>query len=240
MALIIISRCDFTISGLDLCVAGCEIVVSFPKICLIVEVFRFAITIDFGMGGKRMTQKAVASSDGSAIVAVAPMAAGKQVFLGAIITPPTVMQSMTSEDTTNKKRPTAVKKVRLAPVQKQLPREITSTRAENMETTINSRQVMGMVGVGIGMVGRVRRDGWDEHWDDWDGHGDGWDGHGMVGMDMGMVGRVRRDGWDGHGDDWDGSPCRNGPTQRQLCRSCVFIAQGCGRSSLPWVAAQLL
>lgn len=35
MALIIISRCDFTISGLDICVAGCEIVVSFPKICLI-------------------------------------------------------------------------------------------------------------------------------------------------------------------------------------------------------------
>lgn len=60
MALIIISRCDFTISGLDLCVAGCEILISFPKICLIVEVFRFAITIDFGMGVKRMTQKAVA------------------------------------------------------------------------------------------------------------------------------------------------------------------------------------
>lgn len=114
------------------------------------EVFRFAITIDFGIGGKRMTQKAVASSDGSAIVAVAPMAAGKQVFLGAIITPPTVMQSMTSEDTTNKNRPTAVKKVRLAPVQKQLPREITSTRIENMETTINTRQVMGMVGMGMG------------------------------------------------------------------------------------------
>ena len=178
------------------------------------------------MGGKRMTQKAVASSDGSAIVAVSPMAAGKQVFLGAIITPPTVMQSMTSEDTTNKKRPTAVKKVRLAPVQKQLPREITSTRAENMETTINTRQTMGLVGVGMGMVGRIRRDGWDGHWDDWDGHGNGWDGHG--------------DGWDGHENGWDGSPCRNGPTQRQLCRSCVFIAQGCGRSSLPWVAAQLL
>ena len=154
MALIIISRYDFTISGLDLCVAGCEIVVSFPKICLIVEVFRFAITIDFGMGGKRLTQKAVASSDGFAIVAVAPMAAGKQVFPGAIITPPTVMQSMTSEDTTNKKRPTAVKKVRLAPVQKQLPKKITSARAENMDTTINTRQTMGMVGMGdlAGMV----------------------------------------------------------------------------------------
>ena len=146
MALIIISRYDFTISGLDLCVAGCEIVVSFPKICLIVGIFRFGMAAEFGMGWKRMTQKAVASSDGSAIVAVAPMAAGKQVFRSAIITPPTVMQSMTSEDTTNKKRPTAVKKVRLAPVQKQLPRKITTTLAENMETTINTRQVMGMVG----------------------------------------------------------------------------------------------
>ena len=120
----------------------------------------------FGMGGKRLTQKAVASSDGSAIVAVAPMATGKQVFLGAIITPPTVMQSMTSEDTTNKKRPTAVKKVRLAPVQKQLPRKFPSTRTDNMETKTNTRQVMGMGwvviemfemaigmnGVGMGMV----------------------------------------------------------------------------------------
>ncbi len=153
MALIIISRCDFTISGLDLCVAGCEIVVSFPKICLIVERKRIGMAAKFGMGGKRLTQKAVASSDGFAIVAVVPMAAGKQVFRSAIITPPTVMQSMTSEDTTNKKRPTAVKKVRLAPVQKQLPREITSTRAENMDTTINTRQTMGLVGVGMGMVG---------------------------------------------------------------------------------------
>ena len=240
MALIIISRCDFTISGLDLCVAGCEIVVSFPKICLIVERKRIWMAAKFGMGGKRLKQKAVASSDGFAIVAVAPMAAGKQVFLGAIITPPTVMQSMTSEDTTNKKRPTAVKKVRLAPVQKLLPRKFPSTRADNMETTINTRQVMGMVGMGIGMVGRVRRDGWGGHWDgcighgnigrirmdDWRGHWDDWDGHG--------------NGWDGHWDDWDGSPCRNGPTQRQLCRSCVFIAQGCGRSSLPWVAALLI
>lgn len=191
MALIIISRCDFTISGLDLCVAGCEIVVSFPKICLIVELFRFAITIDFGLGVKRMTQKAVASSDGSAIVAVAPMAAGKQVFLDAIITPPTVMQSMTSEDTTNKKRPTAVKKVRLAPAQKQLPREITSTRAENMDTTINTRQTMGLVGVGMGMlVASVRMVGVGIRMVGM--------GMGMVGMGMGMVGRVRRDGWDGH------------------------------------------
>ena len=174
MALIIISRCDFTISGLDLCVAGCEIVVSFPKICLIVERKRIGMAAKFGMGGKRITQKAVASSDGYAILAVAPMAAGKQVFLGAIITPPTVMQSMTSEDTTNKKRPTAVKKVRLSPVQKQLPRKFPSTCADNMETTINTRQVMGMVGVVIGMlVASVRMVGV---------------GIRMVGMGMVMVG----------------------------------------------------
>ena len=60
MALIIISRCDFTISGLDLCVAGCEIVVSFPKICLIMDRKRIGMAAKFGMGGKRMTQKAVA------------------------------------------------------------------------------------------------------------------------------------------------------------------------------------
>lgn len=60
MALFIISRCDFTISGLDLCVAWCEIVVSFPKICLIVGIIRFGITAKFGLGAKRMTQKAVA------------------------------------------------------------------------------------------------------------------------------------------------------------------------------------
>ena len=136
---------------------------------------------NFGMGGKRITQKAVASSDGSAIVAVAPMAAGKQVFLGAIITTPTVMQSMTSEDTTNKKRPKAVKKVRLAPVQKQLPRKITSTRTENMETTINTWQVMGMVGMALGwLVASVGIVGMDI--------GMVGMGVGMVGMGMGMVG----------------------------------------------------
>ena len=96
MALIIISRYDFTISGLDLCVAGCEIVVSFPKICLIVERKRIGMAAKFGMGGKRLTQKDVASSDGSAIVAVAPMAAGKQVFLRAASAITTVMHSMTS------------------------------------------------------------------------------------------------------------------------------------------------
>lgn len=50
MALFIISRYDFTISGLDICVAGCEIVVSFPKICLIVDRKRISMDAKFGLG----------------------------------------------------------------------------------------------------------------------------------------------------------------------------------------------
>ena len=34
--------------------------------------------------------------------------------------------------------------------------------------------------------------------------------------------------------------CCGACQQQQLCRSCAFPAQGCGRSPLPWVAAQLL
>ena len=71
---------------------------------------------------------------------------------------------------------------------------------------------MGMVGMGMGMVGMSM--------------GMVGMGMGMVGMDIGMIGM--------------GVLVGIGPTQRQLCRSCVFIVQGCGRSSLPWVAAQLL
>ena len=44
-------------------------------------------------------QKTLASSDGSALVAMTAMAAGKQVFLRAITIITTVMRSMTSEDT---------------------------------------------------------------------------------------------------------------------------------------------
>lgn len=65
-------------------------------------------------------QKTLASSDGSALVAMTAMAAGKQVFLRAATVTTTVMTSMTSEDTTDKKRPSAVKKVRLSPVKKEI------------------------------------------------------------------------------------------------------------------------
>ena len=44
-------------------------------------------------------QKTLASSDGSALVAMTAMAAGKQVFHRAITVITTVMRSMTSEDT---------------------------------------------------------------------------------------------------------------------------------------------
>ena len=62
----------------------------------------------------------MASSEGSALVAMTASAVGKQVFLRAATVTTTVMTSMTSEDTTDKKRPSAVKKVRLSPVKKQL------------------------------------------------------------------------------------------------------------------------
>ena len=60
------------------------------------------------------------SSEGSALVAMTTSAVGKQVFLRAAIVTTTVMTSMTSEGTTDKKRPTAVKKVRLTPVKKEI------------------------------------------------------------------------------------------------------------------------
>ena len=60
----------------------------------------------------------MASSEGSALVAMTASAVGKQVFLRAATVTTTVMTSMTSEDTTDKKRPSAVKKVRLTPVKK--------------------------------------------------------------------------------------------------------------------------
>lgn len=50
------------------------------------------------------------SSEGSALVAMTASAVGKQVFLRAATVTTTVMTSMTTEDTTDKKRPTAVKK----------------------------------------------------------------------------------------------------------------------------------
>ena len=68
---------------------------------------------------KNKYKKPMASSEGSALVAMTA-SAGKQVFLRAATVTATVMTSMTSEDTTDKKRPSAVKKVRLTPVKKEI------------------------------------------------------------------------------------------------------------------------
>ena len=42
------------------------------------------------------------------------------------------------------------------------------------------------------------------------------------------------------GEGWDGAPMLVGTHPRQLCRSCDYIAQGCGHGPLPWVAAPLI
>ena len=55
-------------------------------------------------------QKTLVSSDGSALVAMTAMAAGKQVFLRAITVITTVMRSMTSEDTKEQKAAVGGKK----------------------------------------------------------------------------------------------------------------------------------
>ena len=55
-------------------------------------------------------QKNLASSDGSALVAMTAMAAGKQVFHRAITVITTVMRSMTSEDTKEQKAAVGGKK----------------------------------------------------------------------------------------------------------------------------------
>ena len=88
-----------------------------------------------------------------------------------------------------------------------------------------------------GVVGRCRRG------DDDAGVGVGWSRRGDDGV-SGVVGRCRCGcdgvgvgvGWSSlRGHKWpSGGTVR---TQRQLCRSCDFPAQGCGRSTLPWVTA---
>ena len=57
-----------------------------------------------------MIQNTLASSDGSALVAMTAMAAGKQVFHRAITVITTVMHSMTSEDTKEQKAAVGGKK----------------------------------------------------------------------------------------------------------------------------------
>ena len=81
---------------------------------------RITMYIDGMAQDNKRYKKPMASSEGSALVAMTASAVGKQVFLRAATVIATVMTSMTSEDTTDKKRPSAVKKVRLTPVKKEI------------------------------------------------------------------------------------------------------------------------
>ena len=108
-----ISWCEMVIASQDVHYASHEMTISHHE-------RRITMYID-GMGqDNKRYKKPMASSEGSALVAMTASAVGKQVFLRAATVTTTVMTSMTSEDTTDKKRPAAVKKVRLTPVKKRL------------------------------------------------------------------------------------------------------------------------
>ena len=108
-----ISWCEMVIASQDIHYASHEMTISHHE-------RRFTMYID-GMGqDNKRYKKPMASSEGSALVAITASAGGKQVFLRAATVTTTVMTSMTSEDTTDKKRPSAVKKVRLTPVKKEI------------------------------------------------------------------------------------------------------------------------
>lgn len=108
-----ISWCEMVIASQDIHYASHEMTISHRE-------RRFTMYID-GMGqDNKRYKKPIASSEGSALVAMTASAVGKQVFLRAATVTTTVMTSMTSEDTTDKKRPSAVKKVRLTPVKKEI------------------------------------------------------------------------------------------------------------------------
>lgn len=108
-----ISWCEMVIASQDIHYASHEMTISHRE-------RRFTMYI-YGMGQNGVRhKKPMASSEGSALVAMTASAVGKQVFLRAATVTTTVMTSMTSEDTTDKKRPSAVKKVRLSPVKKEI------------------------------------------------------------------------------------------------------------------------
>ena len=108
-----ISWCEMVIASQDIHYASYEMTISHRE-------RRFTMYID-GMGqDNKRYKKPMASSEGSALVAITASAVGKQVFLRAATVTTKVMTSMTSEDTTDKKRPSALKKVRLTPVKKDI------------------------------------------------------------------------------------------------------------------------
>ena len=108
-----ISWCEMVITSQDIHYASHEMTISNRECRITMYIY------GMGQNGVRY-KKPMASSEGFALVAMTASAVGKQVFLRAATVTATVMTSMTSEDTTDKKRPTAVKKVRLSPVKKEI------------------------------------------------------------------------------------------------------------------------
>lgn len=108
-----ISWCEMVIASQDIHYASHEMKISYRE-------RRITMYIDEMAQDNKRYKKPMASSEGSALVAMTASAVGKQVFLRAATVTATVMTSMTSEDTTDKKRPSAVKKVRLTPVKKEI------------------------------------------------------------------------------------------------------------------------
>ncbi len=107
-----ISWCEMVITSQDIHYASHEMTISNRECRITMYIY------GMGQNGVRY-KKPMASSEGFALVAMTASAVGKQVFLRAATVTATVMTSMTSEDTTDKKRPSAVKKVRLSPVKKE-------------------------------------------------------------------------------------------------------------------------
>ena len=108
-----ISWCEMVITSQDIHYASHEMTISNRECRITMYIY------GMGQNGVRY-KKPMASSEGSALVAMTTSAVGKQVFLRAATVTTTVMTSMTSEDTTDKMRPAAVKKVRLSPVKKEI------------------------------------------------------------------------------------------------------------------------
>lgn len=108
-----ISWCEMVITSQDIHYASHEMTISNRECRITMYIY------GMGQNGVRY-KKPMASSEGFALVAMTASAVGKQVFLRAATVTATVMTSMTSEDTTDKKRPSAVKKVRLSPVKKEI------------------------------------------------------------------------------------------------------------------------
>ena len=103
--------------------------------------------------GDKINTKSRVVDGGFALAWMVAPTIGKRVFLRAVSTIPTVMRCMTPSTTTVKKRPTAVQKVRLSPVQKQLLIEGLSNALPKGWELISA--VFEMVGCSFFPLGKV-------------------------------------------------------------------------------------